>query len=173
MQPASDASIQAPISLLEKTPAILEILLRDLPQDLLEWKPATDRWSIVEVLAHMNVIDGLYKQRAKLIMLEHSPNLPKFVPHSEGDAGQKSTARHLEQFVTLRRAFVVYLHSIPNAAGSRAGQHYEMGTITLSQMLHELANHDLGHLRQIAELYRAYSFHPHAGPFQRYSNPKP
>jgi hypothetical protein len=40
-------------------------------------------------------------------------------------------------------------------------------------MLHELANHDLGHLRQIAELDRAHSFYPHAGPFQKYSNPKP
>jgi hypothetical protein len=173
MQPASATSIQAPISLLEKTPVILEILLRDLPQDLLEWKPAPERWSIVEVLAHMNVIEGLYKQRAKLIMLDPSPNLPKFIPHSESEARQKSAARHLEEFGTLRRAFVVYLHSIPTAAGSRTGQHYEMGTITLSQMLHELANHDLGHLRQIAELYRAYSFYPHAGPFQRYSSPKP
>jgi hypothetical protein len=48
-----------------------------------------------------------------------------------------------------------------------------MGTITLSQMLHELANHDLGHIRQIAELYRARAFYPNAGPFQKYSNPKP
>jgi hypothetical protein len=48
-----------------------------------------------------------------------------------------------------------------------------MGTITLSQMLHELANHDLGHIRQVAELYRAYCFYPHAGPFRKYSQPKP
>ena len=173
MQPAVATSLQAPISLLEKTPPILEILLRDLPKDLLEWKPAPDRWSMVEVLAHMTVIEGLYKQRAKLIMLEHAPNLPRFVSHSEESAHQKSAARHLEQFAALRRAFVAYLHSIPTTAGSRTGQHHEMGTITLSHMLHELANHDLGHLRKLAELYRAYSFYPYAGPFQRYSHPKP
>ena len=173
MQPAAATSLQAPISLLEKTPAVLEILLRDLPPDLLNWKPAPDRWSITEVLAHMTVIEGLYKQRAKLIMLEHSPTLPKFAPHSEVEAHQKSALRHLEEFIALRRAFLAYLHSVPTSAGSRTGQHYEMGAITLSQMLHELANHDLGHLRQIAELYRAHTFYPHAGPFQRYSNPKP
>jgi len=173
MHPAAATSLQAPVSMLEKTPAILEILLRDLPQGLLEWKPAPDRWSILEVLAHMTVIEGLYKHRAKLMMLEHAPNLPKFAPHSEGVAHQKSGARHLEQLVALRRAFVAYLHSIPTNAGSRTGLHHEMGSITLSQTLHELANHDLGHLRQIAELYRAYSFYPHAGPFQRYSLPKP
>jgi len=48
-----------------------------------------------------------------------------------------------------------------------------MGTITLSEMLHGLANHDLGHRRKIAELYRAHSFYPFTGAFQRYSNPKP
>jgi hypothetical protein len=173
MQPVSVVSIQAPIFLLERTPTILEILLRDLPQHLLLWKPAPDRWSIVEVLAHLNVIERLYKQRAKLIMLDNSPTLPKYVPSGEAEAEQKSGARHLEEFAALRRAFVFYLHSIPTAAGSRSGQHYEMGNITLSEMLHELANHDLGHLRQIAELYRAHSFYPYAGPFQRYSNPKP
>jgi len=173
MQPAAATSLQAPISLLEKTPAVLEILLRDLPPSLLGWKPAPDRWSIIEVLAHMTVIESLYNQRAKLIMLEHSPNLPRFVPHSAEEAHQKSAARHLEEFVALRRAFLVYLHSIPATAGSRTAHHYEMGSITLSQMLHELANHDLGHLRQIAELYRAHAFYPYAGPFQRYSHPVP
>lgn len=173
MHPAAATSLHAPISLLEKTPAILEILLRDLPQSVLQWKPAPDRWSILEVLAHLTAIEGLYKQRAKLIMLEHSPHLPKFVPHSEQEAQQKSAARHLEEFIALRRAFLAYLHSIPATAGSRTGLHYEMGAITLSDMLHELANHDLGHLRQIAELYRANAFYPYAGPFQRYSQPKP
>jgi hypothetical protein len=173
MQPVSAASIQAPISLLEKTPAILEILLRDLPADLLEWKPAADRWSIVEVLAHLTVIERLYQQRAKSIVLEQSPALRPYSPLGEGQALEKSTARHFDEFSALRRAFVFYLHSIPTAAGSRTGQHQEMGTITLSEMLHELANHDLGHLRQIAELYRAHSFYPFAGPFQRFSHPKP
>ena len=84
------------------------------------------------------------------------------------------TARqHLERVVGLRRAFVFYLHSVPSTAGARTGRHYEMGVITLSQMLHELANHDLGHFRQIAELYRAHAFYPFAGPFQKFSNPKP
>ena len=38
---------------------------------------------------------------------------------------------------------------------------------------HELANHHLGHVRLVAELYRAPSFYPCAGSYQRYSNPKP
>ncbi|HKN25003.1 MAG TPA: DinB family protein [Candidatus Acidoferrum sp.] len=171
MQPLSPAPIQAPISMLEKTPGLLELLLRDLPVEVLEWKPAADRWSITEVLGHMAMIEKLYEQRARRIVLEDSPTLAK---HEGPVEGQKKSARqHMEEFVPLRRAFVFYLHSVPAAAAGRAGQHAELGTVTLSQMLHELANHDLGHLKQIAELYRAHTFYPHAGPFQKYSNPKP
>jgi DinB superfamily len=173
MQPLSPAPIQAPISLLEKTPAVLEILLRDLPPETLQWKPATDRWSIAEVLEHMLTIEKLYEQRARRIVLEDSPSLSKYEVLPEAELQKKSLRRDLEEFVPLRRTFVFYLHSVPAHAATRTGRHAELGTINLSQMLHELANHDLGHLRQIAELYRAHAFYPFAGPFQKYSNPKP
>ncbi len=173
MQLLSPAAIQAPISLLEKTPALLELLLRDVPQDTLEWKPAAERWSITEVLAHMVVIEKLYEQRTHRIVLEEAPTLSKYEVLPEAELQMKSIREYLEEFSPLRRAFVFYLHSIPASAGGRTGRHVELGTISLSQMLHELANHDLGHLRQIAELYRAKAFHPYAGPFQKYSNPKP
>ncbi|MGB7434335.1 MAG: DinB family protein [Candidatus Acidiferrum sp.] len=143
MQPLSPVPIQGPISMLEKMPALLELLLRDVPGEALEWKPAAERWSIAEVLGHLVMIEKLYGQRARRIVLETSPTLPKYDAGSEENAAKKS------------------------------GRHAELGVITLSEMLHELANHDLGHLRQIAELYRAYSFYPHAGPYQKYSNLKP
>jgi len=171
---ASTAStLQAPISLLEKTPTVLEVLLRDVASDVLQWKPAPDRWSISEVLRHLLDIEQLYERRARIMVMEEAPALPKFVAPSESDLRPRPAGDSLEQFVTLRRAFAVFLHSLSAAAGKRIGQHAELGVVTLSQMLHELANHDLGHLRQIGELYRARVFYPNAGPFQKYSNPKP
>jgi hypothetical protein len=173
MQPLSPAPIQAPISMLEKTPGLLELLLRDIPEEMLSWKPAPDRWSIVEVLGHLVIIERLYEQRARKIVLEDSPVLSKYVAPAQGETQKKTVRQHMEEFVPLRRAFVFYLHSVPSSSAGRTGYHAELGTITLSQMLHELANHDLGHFRQIAELYRAHSFYPYAGPFQRYSHPMP
>lgn len=173
MQPAPLIPIQAPVALLEKTPSLLEVLLRDVSQELLDWKPAADRWSIAEVLGHMTMIEQLYEQRARRMVIDDSPALTPFVEPTEAELHQKTARQFLERFVALRRAFVFYLHSIPSSAAARTGQHRELGTITLSQMLHEQANHDLGHLRQIAELYRAYAFYPYSGPFQKYSHPKP
>jgi hypothetical protein len=42
--------------------------------------------------------------------------------------------------------------------------HREAGQITLNQMLNEWALHDLGHIRQIAELVRARKYLEGAGP---------
>jgi hypothetical protein len=80
---------------------------------------------------------------------------------------------HLTRYAAARRAVVAVLKSAPASAGTRTAKHSELGLITLSQMLNEWASHDLGHVRQIAEIYRAHAFHPHCGPFQKYSNPKP
>jgi uncharacterized damage-inducible protein DinB len=173
MQPVSVVPIQAAVSLLEKTPGLVELLLRDVPQDVLEWKPAQSRWSITEILGHMLGIEQLYEQRARKMVLDDSPILPPYVQAEEVKLAHKTAGQHLERFLGLRRAFVIYLHSIPSSAATRTGRHHEIGTVTLSEMLHELANHDLGHLRQIAELYRSRAFYPYAGPFQKYSNPKP
>jgi len=174
MQALSPASslLQPPVSLLEKTPAILEMLLRDVPAETLGWKPAAERWSITEVLAHLLAIEQLYGDRAKRIVVDQNPMLAKYVAPNEAEI-RKSARQYLEDFVALRQAHYFFWHGIPSSACSRTGIHPEMGAITLLQLLNELANHDLGHLRQIAELYRAKAFYPNAGPFQRYSNPKP
>ena len=174
MQALSPASslLQPPVSLLEKTPAILEMLLRDVPAGTLDWKPAAERWSITEVRAHLLAIEQLYGDRAKRIVVDQNPILAKYVAPNEAEI-RKSARQYLEDFVALRQAHYFFWHGIPSSACSRTGIHPEMGAITLLQLLNELANHDLGHLRRIAELYRAKAFYPHAGPFQRYSNPKP
>jgi hypothetical protein len=175
MQALSPASsfLQPPVSLLEKTPAILETLLRDVPAEILDWKPALDRWSITEVLAHLLIIEQLYGDRAKRIVVDNNPALARYEEPDETQLRKKTAHQCLKDFVALRQAHYFFWHGIPSSAGSRTGVHPEMGAVTLLQLLNELANHDLGHLRQIAELYRAKAFYPHTGPLQRYSNPKP
>ncbi len=105
--------------------------------------------------------------------MEEDPVLVKYVPPSDGTNSKKTAREHLECFISLRRAHIVFLHTVPASAAGRTGRHPEMGPVSVSQLLHELANHDLGHLRQIVELYRAHAFYPHAGPFQKYFEPKP
>ncbi len=176
MQTGRVTDIQPPVSLLEKTPVLFETMLRDLPADLLRWKPGPERWSISEVLAHLADIEKVYSERVRRILAEDSPALQKYEQPAPSDAdaySRGSAAEHLARFTATRRAAVAFLKGSPASVGARTAKHSELGVITLSQLLNEWASHDLGHLRQIAELYRAHAFHAHAGPFQKYSNSKP
>lgn len=172
MQLDEAGSLHNAISLLEKTPKILETLLAEVSEETLSWKPAPDRWSISEVLAHLLEIERVYGLRAERFLGEESPQLENYDPAS-GPAGGKHGDDYLVGFADARSGTVALLSMMPPTAGQRTAQHPELGTITFSQMLHNWASHDLGHLRQIAELYRAREFHPFAGPFQKYSTIKP
>jgi hypothetical protein len=176
MQPASATDVQPAISLLEKTPRVLETLLGDLPPELLQWKPAPDRWSISEVLGHLAALEQVYAQRTKRMLAESSPAILKYDlagASSSGEYSRHSGAENLKQFLARRQSTIATLTGLSPSAGARTGVHSELGEIQLAHMLNEWANHDLGHLRQIAELYRAHAFHPHSGPFMKYSDPKP
>ena len=176
MQPASAAEIQPAIALLGKTAQLLETLLADLRDELLRWKPKPDRWSISEVLAHLAALEQVYAERVRRMMAEDSPALAKYDlagASARGDYSHGSGAENLAHFTRARRSTMTLLTALPASAGARSGVHSELGTITLAQMLNEWAGHDLGHLRQIEELYRARAFYPNSGPFMKYSNPQP
>jgi hypothetical protein len=176
VQPASAVEIQPAISLLGKTPQLLETLLGDLSAELLHWKPAADRWSISEVLAHLAALEQVYAERVRRIMAEDSPPLAKYDldgAKTRGEYSIGSAAENLAHFTRTRRSTLATLAGLPASAGARTAVHSELGTIALAHLLNEWANHDLGHLRQIAELYRAHAFHLNSGPFMRYSNPQP
>jgi hypothetical protein len=175
-EPGVTRSMQPALLLLEKTPILIETMLRDLPEDLLRWKPVPERWSIAEVLGHLADIEMVYADRTRRMVTEESPALEKYDAAGTvvtGDYVRGSAGENLAFFVKTRRSTVILLRSIPLDSGEREATHSELGNITLHEMLSEWASHDLGHLRQIAELYRARAFHPYAGPFQKYSNPKP
>jgi uncharacterized damage-inducible protein DinB len=166
--------MKSALELLEKTPVVLKTLLDGAPQDVLEWKPGPERWSIREVLAHLVDLEKLFVERIRRVIEEDNPQLQKFVPAGSLLGGPFGDAlERLAQFAVLRDELLKLAKGAPASAALRAGTHEELGPVTLAQLLNELANHDLGHLRQIAELYRARAFYPNAGPFQRYSNPQP
>jgi hypothetical protein len=176
MQTASAAEIQPAISLLAKTPQLLETLLGDLPEGLLHWKPKPDRWSISEVFAHLAALELVYSDRVRRMIAEDTPQITKYDlanASASGEYSLGSARENLGHFTRSRCSSLAILTRLPASAGARTGFHSELGVIRLAQMLNEWANHDLGHLRQIAELYRAHAFHPLSGPFMKYSNPQP
>ena len=164
------------VSLLEQTPIIIEKILYAATPDELHWKPALDRWSIGEVLAHLVEVETVFRKRAKLMVEQENPLLEAYDQNAAYATGKYSSGRaqeHLRQFCHERDLSISWLRYLPAKALPRTGQHSELGRITVSELLHEWAFHDLGHIRQIAELYRARAFYPRMGGFQKYYTVKP
>ena len=62
------------LDLLEETPSILRGLRRELNHDAAEWKPAAERFSVAEVLAHLSHSEGhCYRMRLDRFMSEETP----------------------------------------------------------------------------------------------------
>lgn len=157
------------LDLLEATPEILRGLMVGLSDEDARWKPAQDRFSVAEVLAHLSHSEGhCYRMRLDRFMSE---SLPEFEPDDAQmyidlyrDVDPEDAFDHFEE---QRETNVEYLRDLPSAAGQRKALHREYGEITLSEMLHEWVLHDLGHVRQIAELVRARKYLAGAGAMGR------
>ena len=142
---------------LEATPEILRGLMCELSEQDARWKPAPDRFSVAEVLAHLSHSEShCYRPRLDRFMNEERPEFKpddaQFYLDLYRDADPEDSFAHFEE---QRETNIEFLRNLPEGSGDRAALHQEAGEITMAQMLHEWAMHDLGHIRQIAELVRA------------------
>lgn len=129
------------------------------------WKPAPDRFSIAEVLAHLSHSEGnCYRLRLDRFLAEHLPELEPDDAQMYLDLYRDADPQEaFDRFEEQRANNVEHLRALPAEAGERRARHQAAGEITLNQMLHEWALHDLGHIRQVAELVRARKFLSGAG----------
>ena len=146
------------------------------PEKLL-WKPASDRWSICEVLNHLTDVEKLaVGLRAKRILDE---DIPLFVDYDRearyraGAYGNDDGERALENFRKARKTSLAWLEKIRPSDWKRRGIHHVVGEVELSQILSLWAFHDLSHIRQVAELVKAISFWDGVGSLQVYYSVQP
>jgi DinB superfamily len=163
------------LALLEATPAMLRDLMSEVSAEDARWKPAPDRFSIAEVLAHLSHSEGhCYRARLDRFLTEQ---MPKFEPDDASfyynlyrDADPEDSFDHFEE---QRETNIEFLLTLPRSAGELRAIHQQAGEITLSQMMHEWVLHDLGHVRQVAELVRARRYLAGAGPLGKDYQLKP
>ena len=154
------------LEMLAATPEILRGLMCELSAEDAAWKPSEDRFSIAEVLAHLSHSEGhCYRARIDRFLEEE---MPVFEPddarmHLEyyRDADAEDSFDHFEE---QRETNIEFLRELPAEAAERRARHQVAGEITLANLLHEWVLHDLGHIRQIAELVRARKYLAGSGP---------
>jgi hypothetical protein len=153
------------LNFLKTTPGILRALMAELSDEDARWKPAAERFSVAEVLAHLSHSEGhCYRMRLDRFMAEPRPEFEPDDAQMYLDLYRGADPQEaFDQFKDQREANLEFLSNLPEGAGERVAFHREFGEITMTQMLNEWALHDLGHIRQVAELVRARKYQAGAG----------
>jgi len=165
------------IDQLESTPEILRLLMEGLSEEDTNWKAGPDRFSIAETLEHLSHVEGhCFRTRVERMVNEDNPTIESYDTDAYVAAGQysgRSAEDSFDHFEEQRETNIEALRDLPPAAGERRAVHKKVGPITLAQMLNEWALHDLGHIRQIAELIRARKYLAGAAPLAAFYQLKP
>lgn len=134
-------------AVLSITPARWLAMTSSLPADLLARKPSPGEWSALECLGHLLDAERyVFPVRAELIM--EGRDLEAFNPDTQGSSLEQSPAEMAAEFARLREGSLEALKKVSEADLLRKAHHSELGMVTLGELLHEWAAHDLNHTVQ-------------------------
>jgi len=141
-----------PIAVQHETPALLAQLVKGLPADKLHARPAADKWSVGELLAHFAEAEmgAFWRYRQ---MIEHDGcSLPAYdqdLWSRLGDYPSQDPQESLQLFTLLRQANLRMFDRLTPEQWERHGVHSERGKMTVRDLAMQIAGHDLNHLRQV------------------------
>jgi hypothetical protein len=153
---------------LTTTPTRWTNLIEALPVQLLTQPPAPGEWSALDCLQHLiDTERWVFPVRIKALLA--GQNFPAFDPDSQGTRpnADRSPAALVAEFAQLRAASLALLAQVAPSDLDRKGIHAELGPVTLSELVHEWAGHDLMHTVQ-AERALMQPFIRGCGPWLRY-----
>jgi hypothetical protein len=145
------------IEILERTPIVLNSLLRGISSEWNMNNEGADTFSPYDVVGHL--IHGEktdWVVRAKII-LSHGPDKP-FDPYDRfaqfEESKGKSVEELLDEFDLLRKENITWLQSLQLTEEdlARTGIHPVLGEVTLRNLLSTWVVHDLTHIAQITRV---------------------
>ena len=155
-------------AILSTTPARWLSLTETTPVELLTRQPAPKEWSALECLLHLlDTEQWIFPPRVQAFLA--GQDLKAFNPDSQGTPLDASTkpAEIAASFAQLRARSLEALAQVAETDLSNTARHSELGTVTLAEMLHEWAAHDLMHTVQ-AERAVMQPFIAGSGPWRPY-----
>ncbi len=135
----------------------LETLLDGTAPGALDRRPAPDKWSARENLAHLARYHEMFLERIQRILTEERPSLPRYRAEDDSEwptwAGMP-TAAVLAKMRALRFEFIERVEKLADHELSRTAVHSRFGEMNLIQWLEFFLLHEAHHLYIVMQRVR-------------------
>jgi hypothetical protein len=146
-----------PLTVQTATARKLERLIKGVPTAKLRKRPAPDKWSVSEIVAHLADAEIVGGFRMRLILGAPGTPVAAFDQDSwvtSGHYERRDPRKSIEQFRVVREANLALLKSLTPEQWKHYGMHSERGQESIEHIVRMFAGHDLNHLQQIEEILK-------------------
>lgn len=146
-----------PLKIQKSTSKKLQKLIKPLSKKEMKRRPAPNRWSIGEILAHLADAEVVGSWRIRLILGSNGAPIAAFDQDAWArtfDYAKRDPRHSLKAFRALRENNLTLLKSVPKKLWENHGMHSERGKETIAHIVRMFAGHDINHLRQVGKIAR-------------------
>jgi hypothetical protein len=146
---------QDPLKVQAATAKKLARLIERTTPAKLRKRPAPEKWSPAEIVAHLADVEIVISWRIRSIL--GAPGIPiqafdQDAWVSAGQYGKRDARKSVEQFRVLRETNLALYKTLTTEQWKHYGMHAERGEESIERIVSMMAGHDINHLQQIEQI---------------------
>ena len=144
-----------PLRLQQAAPVKLAALLKGKTGKQLTQRPAPDKWSVAEILAHLADAELAISWRLRQVLANNAIPIQAYDQDlwaKTFNYARRDPRQSLANFRALREANLALLKSVPRKLWENYGVHAERGNESVNHVVKMVAGHDLNHLQQVQKI---------------------
>ena len=144
-----------PLRLQQAAPGKLAALLKGKTGKQLTHRPAPDKWSVAEILAHLTDAELAISWRLRQVLANNAIPIQAYDQDLWArtfNYARRDPRQSLANFRSLREANIALLKSVPRKLWENYGVHAERGNESVNHVVKMVAGHDLNHLQQVQKI---------------------
>jgi uncharacterized damage-inducible protein DinB len=153
----SNSQGQDPMKMQSTTNKKLARFIRGVPTAKLRKRPAPDKWSVAEILAHLADVEIVIGWRMRSILGAPGTPVQAYDQNAwvtTGHYDKRDPRKSIELHRVVREANLALLKSISPNQWKQYGQHAERGQESVEHIVRMVAGHDVNHIQQIERILK-------------------